>query len=166
MKFWRFPASVLGHPQKIRAKIRATSVQTILASNPCRNPRKKIGQKKRAKNPCRKSVQKIRAKNPCKKSVQKIRAKNPCRKSVQKIRAKQTRANGFPKVTLQIENPKFYSNICSCCFSASCLWQLLRRPEIPVADKELCARVIHFHYRDRSVGMLAEKLSLQIQILP
>ena len=94
-----------GTPQKIRAKIRATSVQTILASNPCRNPRKKIGQKKRAKNPCRKSVQKIRAKNPCKKSVQKIRAKNPCRKSVQKIRARPT-ANGFPKVTLQIEKPQ------------------------------------------------------------
>ena len=91
-----------GTPQKIRAKIRATSVQTILASNPCRNPRKKIGQK---------NVQKIRAENPCRKSVQKIRAKiraeNRCKKSVQKIRAKQT-ANGFPKVTLQIEKPQFF----------------------------------------------------------
>ena len=77
------PSKCFGTPQKIRAKIRATSVQTILASNPCRNPRKKIGPKN-----AKESVQKIRAKNPCKKSVQKIRAKNPCRKSVQKIRAK------------------------------------------------------------------------------
>ena len=68
--------------------------------------RAEIRTKKSGKKPCKKSVQKIRAKNPCRKSVQKIRAENPCKKSMQKICAKQTRANGFPKVTLQIEKPK------------------------------------------------------------
>ena len=72
------PSKCFGTPKKSRAKIRATSVQTILASNPCRNPHKKWA-KKRAKNPCKKSVQKIGAKSPCRKSVQKIRAKNLCK---------------------------------------------------------------------------------------
>ena len=93
----RFPASVLGHPKKIRAKIRATSVQTILASNPCRNPRKKSGKK-----PCKKSVQKIRAKNPCKK----IRAENPCKKSVQKIRAENPCKKSVRNKPAQTASPK------------------------------------------------------------
>ena len=133
MNFWRFPASVgPKHPEKIRAKIRATSVQTILANNPRRNPRKK----NRAKNRAKKSVQKIRAKNPCKKSVQKIRAKNPCRKSVQKsvqkICAKETRANGFPKVTLQIEKPNikqenlFVLFFCKLALASLCVLKTLR----------------------------------------
>ena len=116
------PSKCFGTPQKIRK-----NPCNICTNNSCKQSVQKSAQKSRAKNRaknlCRKSVQKIRAKNPCRKSVQKIRAENPCRKSVQKICAKQTRANGFPKVTLQIEKPKFYSNICSCCSSASCLGQ-------------------------------------------
>ena len=104
-----FPSNCVGTPQKFRAKIRAN----VCTNHSCKQSVQKSAPKNRARNlcrnPCRKSVQHIRAKNPCKKSVQKIRAENPCRKSVQKsvqkICAKQTRANGFPKVTLQIEKP-------------------------------------------------------------
>ena len=107
-----FPGDFLGEILALPSKCFGTPRKNP-CKNPCKNPykqflqticaeirAKKSGKKNRAKNPCRKSVQKIRAK---------IREKNPCRKSaqksVQKICAKQTRANGFPKVTLQIEKP-------------------------------------------------------------
>ena len=100
------PSKCFGTPQKNPCK----NPCNICTNNSCKQSVQKSAQKKSGKKPCKKSVQKsvqkIRAKNPCRKSVQKIRAENPCRKSVQKICAKQTRANGFPKVTLQIEKPK------------------------------------------------------------
>ena len=50
---------------------------------------------------------KIRAKTPCKQSERKS-----VQKSMQKVRAKQVRANGFLKVTLQIEKlPKFHNKV-------------------------------------------------------
>ena len=99
------PSKCFGTPRKNPCK----NPCNICTNNSCKQSAQKSAQKNRAKNRAKKSVQKIRAENPCKKSVQKIRAKNPCRKSVQKsvqkICAKQTRANGLPKVTLQIEKP-------------------------------------------------------------
>ena len=85
VKFWRFPASVLGHPKKSVQKSVQHLYKQILQAIRAEIRAKKSG-KKIAKNLCRKSVhksvQKIRAENPCKKSVQKIRAENPCKKSV------------------------------------------------------------------------------------
>ena len=92
------------------------SLQIIPANNPHRNPHKKKSG--------RQSVQKICAENLCRKSIQ---------KSAQKNCAKQTRANGFPKVTLRSEKPIISSSLLSrptknpqrhhfsCVFWSSCL---------------------------------------------
>ena len=65
-------------------------------------------------------MQKIRTKNPCRKSVQ---------KSVQKICAKQTRANGFPKVTLQIEKPKIQQETLFVLFFCKLALAMIALPE-------------------------------------
>ena len=116
--FWDTPKNPCKNPCKHLYK---QFLQTIRTEIRAKNQAKTV-QKICAENPFKKSVQKIRAKSPCKKSVLKIRADNPYRKSVRNKPVQMA----SPKQRCKLRNPKCYSNICSCCSSASWLWQKLR----------------------------------------